>query len=54
MFSALFLIISMMSLAFLPIFMLKKIHEHFKTLDSEETREEYGYIYEDLATESKL
>ena len=53
-FSACFLIISMISLMCLPIYMLSKINKYFKTLDDDETREEYGYIYEDLATKSKL
>ena len=47
-FAAVFVLISAFILVTLPIYMLILLWQNFNELDSEEMREKYGFIYQDL------
>ena len=52
MFAAIFLNISMIILAFIPIKLLYVVRKHRDELDDPEVLEKHGYLYQDLSTTS--
>ena len=46
--SGVLLLLSIFIMGFLPVYMIIKICKNFNTLDDEDTRASFGYMYEDL------